>query len=440
MAAILYESYYGIMPLDSNIIEHSGTKGMKWYHRRYQNEDGSLTPAGREHYGVGPARDKAKTDKDGVSKKDLNRLSRADVDGDGAAVKATMSLIDKVRRKPSSEEDEFGTASKLITDLSLRNASKYDMAKAVTDTLERIGDDREINADDDRNLDRLARHAGFKNYAEADKYKRTQDKAEKAKSKIQAIIDSGDIQKIKKNASKLSTDQLRTAMEKAEIVSDIKRMSREERKERASAAIDKAFNILKTGRRVINYAKDWKFEYEQREANRQLAAATAANKLSIVKDEMAKRLERKDDKQYERDQKALERRDAIDKWKTERRDAIDKWNTERADRIAKEARERYDARIDKNTARKDAIDKWNAERKDKRDAADREQENKRDNIELEKYKNDRDLRLKKQETEGKLKEIKANSDAAIRLEREKQKNPAYTSGKPNNDDEKKKKK
>ena len=30
---------------------------MKWYHRRFQNEDGSLTPAGRERYGVGEARE-----------------------------------------------------------------------------------------------------------------------------------------------------------------------------------------------------------------------------------------------------------------------------------------------------------------------------------------------------------------------------------------------
>lgn len=34
-------------------IKHYGTKGQKWGVRRYQNKDGSLTPAGREHYGYG---------------------------------------------------------------------------------------------------------------------------------------------------------------------------------------------------------------------------------------------------------------------------------------------------------------------------------------------------------------------------------------------------
>ena len=37
---------------DSSYLEHHGTKGMKWGIRKYQNPDGSLTPAGRVHYGV----------------------------------------------------------------------------------------------------------------------------------------------------------------------------------------------------------------------------------------------------------------------------------------------------------------------------------------------------------------------------------------------------
>lgn len=39
----IYEAY----------LAHYGVKGQKHGRRRYQNEDGSLTPEGREHYGVG---------------------------------------------------------------------------------------------------------------------------------------------------------------------------------------------------------------------------------------------------------------------------------------------------------------------------------------------------------------------------------------------------
>ena len=44
-----------------NELMHWGVQGMHWGERRYQNPDGSLTPAGRIHYGVGKARDAGKT-------------------------------------------------------------------------------------------------------------------------------------------------------------------------------------------------------------------------------------------------------------------------------------------------------------------------------------------------------------------------------------------
>ena len=41
---------------DGPYLSHFQVKGGRWGIRRYQNYDGSLTPLGREHYGVGPAR------------------------------------------------------------------------------------------------------------------------------------------------------------------------------------------------------------------------------------------------------------------------------------------------------------------------------------------------------------------------------------------------
>ena len=40
------------MLYESNYLEHHGIKGQKWGMRRFQNEDGSLTPEGKERYGV----------------------------------------------------------------------------------------------------------------------------------------------------------------------------------------------------------------------------------------------------------------------------------------------------------------------------------------------------------------------------------------------------
>lgn len=45
------------MESSNDILMHYGTLGMKWRKRRYQYEDGSLTPEGRRHYGVGAPRE-----------------------------------------------------------------------------------------------------------------------------------------------------------------------------------------------------------------------------------------------------------------------------------------------------------------------------------------------------------------------------------------------
>lgn len=47
--------YYYTTSSDYYLV-HSGVLGMKWGIRRYQNEDGSLTPEGRIHYGKQAAR------------------------------------------------------------------------------------------------------------------------------------------------------------------------------------------------------------------------------------------------------------------------------------------------------------------------------------------------------------------------------------------------
>ena len=63
---------------NTNYLCHYGSKGMKWGQRRWQNEDGSLTPAGRVHYGYGQKMNDKDSNDSSVTrkvKKDYNNLS-----------------------------------------------------------------------------------------------------------------------------------------------------------------------------------------------------------------------------------------------------------------------------------------------------------------------------------------------------------------------------
>lgn len=62
-------------------LYHHGILGQRWGHRRYQNEDGSWTPEGRERYGEGDERSKAKISYNTQKyKADLKSKARQDKD------------------------------------------------------------------------------------------------------------------------------------------------------------------------------------------------------------------------------------------------------------------------------------------------------------------------------------------------------------------------
>lgn len=82
-------------------LYHHGVNGMKWGVRRYQNEDGSLTPEGRVHYGYNSETKRYqkalnKLEKDSVrdKRKYLDAKDKQNA-AEGKAYKATMKAIGK---------------------------------------------------------------------------------------------------------------------------------------------------------------------------------------------------------------------------------------------------------------------------------------------------------------------------------------------------------
>ena len=60
------ESVIALINEKETALDHSGIKGQKWGVRRYQNEDGSLTPEGRRRYGL-------KSEYSGMSDQELQK-------------------------------------------------------------------------------------------------------------------------------------------------------------------------------------------------------------------------------------------------------------------------------------------------------------------------------------------------------------------------------
>ena len=94
-------------------LAHYGTHGQKWYRRRYQNKDGSLTPEGRERYGKGKEKDHARAAAD-----DRQRANEANAVRQAAQAAAN---IQNRKEAKARAEDMRSIDLSDISDTELRN-------------------------------------------------------------------------------------------------------------------------------------------------------------------------------------------------------------------------------------------------------------------------------------------------------------------------------
>lgn len=148
----------------SDSLTHWGVKGMKWGTRQYQYKDGSLTPEGREHYGVGDAREKQKLKMEAERQKaDLEylrnkrdaklqiKMDRAAAKNDAIRLKAEQEArlqeASNERLEEKNRHKESGLGKKLIIGAGLtvgaiaiikafNNRKVADLPKADSSVLE----------------------------------------------------------------------------------------------------------------------------------------------------------------------------------------------------------------------------------------------------------------------------------------------------------------
>lgn len=247
-------------------IEHWGIPDMHWGLRRFQNKDGSLTEEGRKRYGVGPKRNdsakKLKAFSKNRAKAQPRSASKAPVEepkltkeeairsGDAATIlkyakdmssndlQEALNRINKINDLKKIRLDEetkkqpkikkmINAGKKEAADVLGKIAKEQatNLAKAGATLLGKSIIDATLTGKDDKT--KAARNALLKAVgAETDN-----EREKKERNKIvENLIKSGDADKIYAQRAKLTTEELKTALNRISNTNAIRKFTEEERR------------------------------------------------------------------------------------------------------------------------------------------------------------------------------------------------------------------
>lgn len=126
-------------------LAHYGVKGQKHGERKYQNKDGSLTPLGRVHYGVGAARKAAHNAKEAIRKK----VAPTNVELNAQIRKQRSKNLNKQKREELKQLKKGIDPAKKESKSEVKGTHKkfYEMTdKEIQDKINRL--DKEIKLAD----------------------------------------------------------------------------------------------------------------------------------------------------------------------------------------------------------------------------------------------------------------------------------------------------
>lgn len=184
--------------IEVNFLAHHGVTGQKWGERRYQNKDGSLTPLGRIHWGIGQARNavsnKLKTRKSFRLETDSEKRKRLKLKAEKKEENKKLKLqkAEEVRQK----------REKAIEDKKAKIIAKGDK--------DAIYKNRELFSDEE--LDKAIARINKVN----------QFKTEKSSKQVEHLINRATPKEVYKNRAMLNDDELDRALNRISKLEKIK--------------------------------------------------------------------------------------------------------------------------------------------------------------------------------------------------------------------------
>ena len=112
--------------MDNDYLAHHGILGMKWGVRRYQNKDGTLTPAGKKRYDrdIQTNLSKKKDSRIDTSKPDPKRWVKEDLERKKRTIDASSNLVKQIQNieketRPRSTKQKMNLSK--MTDKEMRD-------------------------------------------------------------------------------------------------------------------------------------------------------------------------------------------------------------------------------------------------------------------------------------------------------------------------------